>query len=68
MGWCATTPSGDRELDARRNERVAWHRVLDTMKALTATAPDRSERARRQYETAKAVWTRSWLRLDQVRA
>lgn len=60
-------PSGDRDLDARRNERVAWHRVLDTMKTVAATPPAHADLARRRYESAKAIWWRFWLRLDQVR-
>ncbi len=68
MGWFAATPSGDRELDARRNERIAWHRVVEAMRTLADTPLEHAEFSRRRYETAKGVWIRTWLRLDQVRA
>lgn len=67
MGFCSVIPSGDKVLDARRNERVAWCRVIEAMRDLSDTPLDlRVERARLRYEAAKATWIRTWLRLDQV--
>lgn len=65
----AGVPTGDKVHDARRNERLAWNRILETMRDLADTPLGlRVELVRRRYETAKSVWWRAYLRLDQVRA
>lgn len=67
-GCYGVAPSGDKELDARRNERVTWHRVVERMRDLAETPLNRADGARNHYIAAKAAWMRAFLRLDQVRA
>ncbi len=66
MGWCSVIPSGDKILDARRNERVAWHRVIEAMRTLADTPLASADVARRRYESARGAWLLTWLRLCQV--
>lgn len=65
-GW-GVVPSGDRALDARRTERVRWHRVLEAMDRLVDAPHNDCEHTRDLYLSAKASWWAAMLRLDGVR-
>ena len=64
----APLPSGDIELDARRNERLSWNKVVEAMRDLADSPLHHADLARRRYEMAKGLWIRHWLRLCQVTA
>jgi hypothetical protein len=68
MRSVSPAPCGDRELEARRLELLAWHRVLQAMQDLCKVPPRHADLPRQRYENAKGYWVRCWLRLDQVRS
>jgi hypothetical protein len=66
MGYYAGVPTDDKELDARRNERLSWNRVVETLTALADTPLSHADLPRRRYETAKNAWGRAWRQLCRV--
>lgn len=66
MGYYAGVPTDDKDLDARRNERLSWCRVVERMKELADTPLPHAELPRRRYEQAKSAWGRAWRQLGRA--